>query len=92
MLEIEYTNQFLKDYKRESKGSLSATLDSKIGEIIDLLCSSKTLPRKFHDHPLKGEYTGTRECHVRPDLLLIYSSDSPATLKLIRLGSHSELF
>ena len=92
MLEIEYTNQFLKDYKRESKGALSGTLDSKLTEIIDLLCSSKTLARKFHDHALKGDYAGTRECHVRPDLLLIYTSESPATLKLIRLGSHSELF
>jgi mRNA interferase YafQ len=46
---------------------------------------------QFRDHPLKGGYAGCRECHLRPDLLLIYIQ-SATELKLVRLGSHSELF
>jgi len=92
MREIEYTNQFLRDYKRERKGAHSMHLDLKLTEIIDSLITNKPLARKFQDHPLKGEYAGARECHLRPDLLLIYILEGSAALKLVRLGSHSELF
>lgn len=74
MREIDYSSQFERDYKRESKSS-------------DL-----PLPRKHQDHALKGEYVGTRECHVKPDLLLIYFKMDKTLLTLVRLGSHSELF
>jgi mRNA interferase YafQ len=92
MREIEYTNQFFRDYKREQKGANSTHLDMKLAEVIDSLIANKPLARKFQDHALKGEYAGARECHLRPDLLLIYIFEGASALKLVRLGSHSELF
>ena len=92
MREIEYTNQFLRDYRREQKGPRSTHLDLKLTEVIDSLITNKPLARKFQDHALKGEYIGARECHLRPDLLLIYILEGSAALKLVRLGSHAELF
>jgi mRNA interferase YafQ len=50
------------------------------------------LPEKNHDHALTGAWVGYRECHIRPDLLLIYRKPDAITLRLARLGSHSELF
>ncbi|WP_428346784.1 type II toxin-antitoxin system YafQ family toxin [Moraxella nonliquefaciens] len=56
-----------------------------------LLLSNKPLPPKYKDHDLIGNYKGFRECHIKPDLLLIYQKDDEC-LSLARLGSHSELF
>jgi mRNA interferase YafQ len=92
MREIDYSNQFERDYKRESKSAKNTDLDSKLEVIIDLLSSDFSLPRKERDHALKGEFIGTRECHVKPDLLLIYFKSGKTLLTLVRLGSHSELF
>jgi mRNA interferase YafQ len=39
-----------------------------------------------------GEYTNHRECHLKPDLLLIYKKPDDSTLRLVRIGSHSEVF
>jgi mRNA interferase YafQ len=51
------------------------------------------LPKKYNDHALKGKYTAYRECHIRPDLLLIYKKDKTnLILVLVRTGSHSQLF
>lgn len=52
----------------------------------------KALPEKNLDHGLSGEWNGYRECHIKPDLLLIYKKPDQFTLRLARLGSHSELF
>ncbi|MCQ2129301.1 MAG: type II toxin-antitoxin system YafQ family toxin, partial [Bacteroidaceae bacterium] len=53
------------------------------------------LPATNKDHALSGEFAGTRECHISPDWLLIYSKDDETSVKiltLIRTGSHSDLF
>ena len=50
------------------------------------------MPERSVDHPLSGEYTNHRECHLKPDLLLIYKKPDDQTLRLVRVGSHSELF
>lgn len=50
------------------------------------------LPEKHHDHELKGNWVGFRECHVKPDLLLIYEKTDDVVIQLVRLGTHSELF
>ena len=92
MREIDYSSQFERDYKRESKSSENRDLEEKLELIIDFLSSDLPLPRKHQDHALKGEYVGTRECHVKPDLLLIYFKTDKTLLTLVRLGSHSELF
>jgi mRNA interferase YafQ len=61
--------------------------------VIELLANEQVLPEKYQDHALKGNWTGYRECHVKPDLLLIYKLDNnELTLTLVRTGSHSDLF
>jgi mRNA interferase YafQ len=60
-------------------------------EVIRILAAGESLLAKHRDHPLKGEWRRYRECHVRPDLLLIYRIEGN-NLLLARLGSHSELF
>jgi mRNA interferase YafQ len=92
MRTINRTAKFRKDYKRESKGEHRATLDADLLKAISLLVMDQELPERFHDHSLTGEYTNHRECHLKPDLLLIYKTPDEHTLRLVRVGSHSELF
>jgi mRNA interferase YafQ len=89
MRTINRTNRFKRDYKREQR--TNSRLDSQLMPIIALLTENAELPERLCDHALSGKWKGCRECHVRPDLLLIYST-SPEALTLIRLGSHAELF
>jgi mRNA interferase YafQ len=92
MLTTSRTARFKKDYKREIKGKHRATLDEELLSLVSLLGTDQPLPEKFHDHSLTGDYTDHRECHLHPDLLLIYKKPDDHTLRLVRLGSHSELF
>jgi len=92
MRKIDRSRRFDKDYKRVSAGYLRKVLDEELNRIIVLLASDVPLPPKFSDHPLSGEWKGYRDCHVRPDLLLIYRKQDDNSLVLARLGSHSELF
>ena len=59
---------------------------------VSLLAEDKPLPEKNHDHALGGGWRDHRECHLKPDLLLIYRKPDVQVLQLVRLGSHSELF
>lgn len=88
MREIVYTSQFKRDYKKRSR---EKGLDELLEGVIDVLASDEPLAKKVRDHPLKGGYAGCRECHLKPDLLLIYVQQREE-LRLIRLGSHSDLF
>lgn len=88
MREIVPTSQFKRDYKRRSRES---GLDDLLTTVIDKLVAGDSLPAKFRDHTLKGGYAGCRECHLKPDLLLIYVQTEDE-VRLIRLGSHSDLF
>jgi len=92
---IERTNQFKRDYKRETKGRSGAyvqKLDSELGAVVQVLAVDGTLAPRYEDHPLTGEWRDHRDCHIRPDLVLIYRKPDQDTLTLVRLGSHSELF
>jgi mRNA interferase YafQ len=60
-------------------------------EVVALLATETVLPRRNFDHPLAGEWSDHRDCHVRPDLILIYRKPDDSNLELVRLGSHSEL-
>jgi len=91
MRTIEWTTQFKRDYKRESKGQHRATLDTDLLPVINALANDQPLEQRHHDHALTGNWKDHRDCHVKPDLLLIYNTSSPDTLQLVRLGSHSEL-
>ena len=88
--EVRFTRQFKRDLRLAKKQGKD--LD-KLYDVIEQLASGETLDEKYRDHELKGEYEGSRECHVEPDWLLVYEIlDDVLVLVLYRLGSHSELF
>ena len=89
MRSIERTTKFKRDYKREKKTDPS--LDEAFLAVIVLLAGDDELPDRLRDHSLGGEWKGYRDCHIRPDLVLIYAKEE-GKLTLARLGSHSELF
>ncbi len=91
MRTISRTTRFKKDYKRESKGQHRSTLDTALTAVLMLLVQDTPLPERFHDHPLAGEWKDHRDCHIKPDLVLIYRIPDAQNLELVRLGSHSEL-
>lgn len=91
MRTIDRTTKFKKDYKREARGRYRATLDRDLGIAIVALASDQELAERYRDHGLSGEWSDHRDCHVRPDLVLIYRKPDSETLQLVRLGSHSEL-
>lgn len=87
---IERTTKFKRDYKREKK--TDPGIDAMLVSVIELLATDEPLPEKLRDHGLSGIWTGYRDCHIRPDKVLIYAKPDDETLMLVRLGSHSELF
>lgn len=91
MRTIRYTNRFKRDYKREKSGRHGQALDRLLAETVNLLAMDQQPPRRYFDHPLSGEWNDCRDCHIRPDLVLIYRKPDKDNLDLIRLGSHSEL-
>lgn len=91
MRKIDQENTFKKDYKRELRGKYRDVLLSEFSKIIQTLAEDKNLEDRLRDHALVGEWRGHRDCHIRPDLILIYKK-TPGLLALTRLGSHSELF
>jgi mRNA interferase YafQ len=91
MREIKYTVRFKRDYRREHSGQHGKNLDTLLMEVVNLLVNDTPLPRRNFDHPLSGEWSDHRDCHIRPDLLLIYRKPDNTSLELVRLGSHSEL-
>jgi len=88
---IEPTTQFRRDYRREKSGRLGKRLDALLTEVVNLLAADASLPRRHFDHALTGEWRDHRDCHIRPDLVLIYRKPDDTSLELVRLGSHSEL-
>lgn len=92
MREIRRSTAFRRDYKRERAGRHGRQLDALLTEVLSQLAADVALPAAHRDHPLTGDWKGFRDCHLKPDLLLIYRKPDPATLDLARLGSHSELF
>ena len=90
MREIRYSSRFKHDYRREKSGRHGKRLDTVLMQAVDLLVADQALPRRLFDHPLSGEWADHRDCHIRPDLVLIYRK-SDRYLDLVRLGSHSEL-
>ena len=92
MRTIERSTAFKRDYKRESKGRYRSTIDADLVTVLTALASDKPLEAKYRDHDLGGIWIGYRDCHIKPDLVLIYRKPDAKTLRLARLGSHSELF
>ena len=91
MLDVRYRKQFKKDYKRALKQPGHTA--EKFQAVVELLAKEQTLPDRYRDHALTGDYIGFRECHILPDWLLIYKIEKEfLTLTLTRTGSHSDLF
>lgn len=86
MKHLAYTNQFKRDAK---KHFLTLATPNWI-EAIYCLINDTPLPAKYCDHALSGNLADLRDCHIKPDLVLLYANDT-GTITLIRLGSHSEL-
>jgi mRNA interferase YafQ len=90
MLKLSFTNQYLKDLELMKRRKLPK---SELDDVVKLLIEQKPLLPKHKDHPLKGNFVGYRECHIRPDWLLMYKIDKQVlTLVLIRTGTHSDLY
>lgn len=89
MKALDYTTKFRRDLKREAR--TDQKLQAILKPVISDLREGKVLPEKMSDHPLSGQWKDHRDCHVKPDLVLIYKTDDEA-VTLVRLGSHSELF
>ncbi len=89
MLSLEYSAQFKRDFRKVTKLAIPDILE--VGNIISKLKRGETLPLKNVDHALSGNWLGFRDCHIKPDLILIYRI-SDNTLQLARIGSHSEVF
>ncbi len=88
MYEIFRTTSFKKDYKKLSKKEKDL-----LKPVVTALADGEKLDEELKDHKLIGNYLGCRECHVQPDLLLIYRIDDHVLeLALVRAGSHSKLF
>ena len=93
MRTIERSSAFKRDYKRaKASPRHRGDMDSLVTSIVSLLLLDQPLPERHRDHPLSGDWAGYRECHIKPDLLLVYRKPDADTLRLARLGSHSELF
>lgn len=90
MYKIAYTIKFKKDLRKLKKsGNFN---EEKVKNVIKILATGEFLSSKYRDHPLKGKFSDMRECHIEPDLLLIYKIiDEIMVLYIIRIGSHSEL-
>ena len=91
MRTVERTHQFKRDYKRESCGRHRTDLDEQLAVIVQALASDDVLEPRHHDHALSGPWADFRDCHLRPDLVLIYQKPDARTLRLVRIGSHAAL-
>lgn len=91
MRTIKQTTRFKRDLKREKKGRHRALLKREFVELVETLAQDNPLAAKYQDHALTGDWRDQRDCHIKPDLVLIYSKPDAETLSLVRLGSHSEL-
>ena len=89
MKTIKYSSQFKKDFKkyRNDKAKVEKLLD-----VFRMLENEIELPEKYKLHKLIGNYKGCWECHIDGDFLLIWIDETSQTIKVVRLGSHSELF
>lgn len=90
MFEVRTTGRYLKDLKRMLKRGLPK---DELDDVVRMLSMGDPLPFKYKDHALTGNWAGYRECHVRPDWLLVYKiDDNTITLLLTRTGTHEDIF
>ncbi len=88
MLQLSPTNAYKRDFKKIASELMAS---AEYIEVMYCLMHQLPLAEKYKDHPLQGELQGFRDCHIKPDLVLIYAIENNL-IRLVRLGSHSELF
>jgi mRNA interferase YafQ len=88
-MKIIATGRFRKDFKKYR--NMPSKVE-KIYTVLDMLKEGIEIPKEYNPHMLAGDYRGYTECHIESDLLLIWLDMEEGIIKLIRLGSHSELF
>ena len=91
MRTIERTRSFKRDFKRVRATPRHRDILKLLPEVIELLATDTTLPERYRDHALSGDWKDHRDCHIKPDLVLIYREPDADVLQLVRLGSHSQL-
>lgn len=90
MYEVKFTTAYKKSYKLMKKRGLDLSL---LNEVVDTLRQGKQLDEKYRDHALSGKFHGFRECHIKPDWLLVYLIEHDVlTLTLVDTGSHADIF
>ena len=90
MYKIKFTSAYKKSYKLMKKRGMNLSL---LNDVVDRLRQGLPLEERHHDHELIGRFAGFRECHIKPDWLLIYLLENEIlTLTLVDTGSHSDLF
>ncbi len=94
MRAIKQSSAFKKDFRRvKANPRYTKIVDERLKTALEVLCNDQPLPKSFRDHDLIGNWRNFRECHLTPDLLLIYCQTSDGLkLQLARIGSHGELF
>ena len=88
MKQVSQTTQFVRDSKRMRKRRKALP---KLKVVVRLLAEGSSLPPNYRDHALTGLWQESRNCHIEPDRLLIYTADS-ISLRLERIGTHADLF
>ena len=91
MRTIEYTGAFKRDFKRIKATPRHRGIEVILAPVLQLLVTDQALPPRLCDHPLTGDWNDHRDCHIKPDLVLIYRKPDANVLQLVRIGSHSEL-
>lgn len=89
MKELKITSQFKKDLKRYQNQPQRI---EKLKVVLNILQQGQTIPQEYKPHKLLGNYKDCMECHIESDTLLIWFDENSNIIKLIRLGTHSELF
>jgi mRNA interferase YafQ len=92
MRTIQPVKAYKRDYRRVKSNPRHRNIDERLIPFLEVLAEDTPLPASNRDHTLSGNWVDCRECHIKPDLLLIYRKPDADTLQLLRLGSHSDLF
>jgi len=91
-VKLQLSTQYKKSLKRILQSGVKVNQRKEVLRfVIDSLLAKKALPLKYRDHALTGEWIGFMDCHLEPDLILIYRINDDI-LEFLRIGSHSELF
>ncbi len=89
---MKYSISLSSKFKKEAK-KLSQEDKTLAMEIINRLANDDVLEEKYCDHKLQGKLKDFRDCHIKPDLVLIYyKEEKKLVLTALRIGSHSELY